>query len=72
MEQAQKECEEIKRLYVEVCSAKRAMLTELKEEQARGKKLLLDLDDMKEAQQSLEELHKQERDLNRRLRGWFK
>ncbi|XP_026276703.1 trichohyalin isoform X1 [Frankliniella occidentalis] len=68
MEQAQKECEEIKRLYIEVCSAKRALLTGLQEEQAQVKKLTSDIDDMKESQQSLEELHRQERDLNRRLR----
>ncbi|KAK3908267.1 Centrosomal protein of 152 kDa [Frankliniella fusca] len=68
MEQAQKECEEIKRLYIEVCSAKRALLTELQEEQAQVKKLTTDLEDVKESLQSLEELHRQERDLNRRLR----
>lgn len=69
MEQAQKECEEIKTLYIEVCSAKRALLTELQEEQSQARKLTSDLEDMKEAQQSLEELHRQERELNRRIRG---
>lgn len=68
MEQAHKECEEVKRLYIEVCSAKRALLTELQEEQTKVKKMTSDLEDMKEAQQSLEELHKQERELNKRLR----
>lgn len=68
MEQAQKECEEIKTLYIEVCSAKRALITELQEEQSQVRKLTSDMEDMKEAQQSLEELHRQERELNRRLR----
>ncbi|XP_034248279.1 interaptin-like [Thrips palmi] len=68
MEQAQKECEEIKTLYIEVCSAKRALLTELQEEQSQVRKLTSDLEDMKEAQQSLEDLHRQERELNRRIR----